>query len=68
MGCKVLPRVSDGSRGTARCGWVILLSVYRLEGRVLERYRLVVWVSRVGEILRVELPGQLHLVNDQLSL
>jgi hypothetical protein len=42
--------------------------VYRLQGEVLERYRVVVWVSRVGEILRVELPGQVSLVNDQLSL
>jgi hypothetical protein len=41
--------------------------VYRLETTLLEHYRLTVLISRVGEILRVELPGRISLVNDQLS-
>jgi len=42
--------------------------VYRLQTRLLDRYRISLIVSRVGEILRVELPGDLVLVNDQLSI
>ena len=40
---------------------------YRLQARLLDRYQVVVFVSHVGEILRVELPDDLVLVNDQLS-
>jgi hypothetical protein len=40
--------------------------VYRLEARLLDRHRIIVLVSRVGEILRVELPGELRLINDVL--
>ena len=42
--------------------------IYRLETRLLEHYHVSILISRVGEILRVELPGQISLVNDQLSL
>jgi hypothetical protein len=41
---------------------------YRLEARLMGRYEVVVVLSRVGEILRVELPGDLVLMNDQLDL
>jgi hypothetical protein len=41
---------------------------YRLEARLLGHYDVVVVLSRVGEILRVELPGDLVLMNDQLDL
>jgi len=40
---------------------------YRMEARLLDHYPLVVFVSRVGEILRVELPEDLVLINDQLA-
>jgi hypothetical protein len=40
--------------------------VYRLQTRMLDRYPVVVYVSRVGEILRVELPGGLVIVHDLL--
>jgi hypothetical protein len=40
---------------------------YRLESHLLDRYPIVILISRVGEILRVELPGELVLVNDQLA-
>jgi hypothetical protein len=40
---------------------------YRLHTRVLDRYQITIFVSRVGEILRVELPDEIVLVNDQLS-
>jgi hypothetical protein len=42
--------------------------VYRLQTRLLDRYPVKVLVSRVGEILRVELPGDVTLVNDQLTI
>src|SRR5207253_2414179 len=40
---------------------------YRLKARLLDRYQAVVMVSRVGELLRVELPFDLVLVNDAIS-
>jgi hypothetical protein len=39
---------------------------YRLKARLLDRYQMVIFVSRVGEILRVELPDEIVLTNDQL--
>lgn len=41
--------------------------VYRLQGRLLDRYQAVVLVSRAGEILRVELPNNIVLLNEALS-
>jgi hypothetical protein len=43
------------------------MKVYRLQARVLDRYYLVVYVSRAGEIMRVDLPGNVSLVNYVLS-
>jgi hypothetical protein len=40
---------------------------YRLRTQFMNRYQAVVFVSRVGEILRVELPGEVVLVNDQMA-
>ncbi|MEW6161617.1 MAG: hypothetical protein AB1813_29650 [Verrucomicrobiota bacterium] len=40
--------------------------IYRLEAQLFERYKAVVLVSRVGEILRVELPHEILLVNNAL--
>lgn len=42
--------------------------VFLLETRLLDRYPVSVVVSRVGEILRVSLPDQVTLVNDQLAV
>jgi hypothetical protein len=44
------------------------MRVYRLEARILDRHRFVAITSRVGEILRVELPGGIVLQNDALLL
>lgn len=41
--------------------------VYRLRAHVLDRYELVIFVSRAGEILRVNLPDEIVLLNDQLA-
>lgn len=40
---------------------------YRLQTRVLDKYQLTIFISRVGEILRVELPDEIVLVNDHLA-
>lgn len=40
---------------------------YRLQARLLDRFSAVVFVSRVGELLRVELPDGIVLTNDQLG-
>jgi hypothetical protein len=40
---------------------------YRLQVRLVDRFQAVFYVSRVGEILRVELPDGLVLANDQLA-
>jgi hypothetical protein len=41
--------------------------VYRLEARLLGRYKAAFFVSRVGEILRVDLPDDIVLTNDALT-
>lgn len=43
------------------------VQVYRLRTQVMDRYEVSVIVSRAGEILRVELPGEVTLVNDRLA-
>ena len=44
------------------------IRVYRLSARLLDRYPLVILVSRTGEILRMELPNDLTLVNLQSKM
>ena len=44
-----------------------LVRVYRLEARLFERYKAVLFVSPVGEILRMELPDEIILTNDALT-
>lgn len=43
------------------------VQVYRLHTRLLERYEVNVLVSRAGEILRVDLPEDVTLINDRLA-
>ncbi|MGZ8900352.1 MAG: hypothetical protein ACXW3Z_09680 [Limisphaerales bacterium] len=54
----------------ARFEWLSIgrnrVRIYRLEAKLLDRHRIVVLVSRVGEILRIELPGEFKLINDVL--
>jgi hypothetical protein len=40
--------------------------VYHLQARLFDRYHIKVTVSRVGEILRVDLPDDWVLVNEAL--
>ncbi len=43
-----------------------LVRVYRLEARLFDRYKATLFVSPVGEILRLELPDEIVLTNDAL--
>ncbi|HMJ89611.1 MAG TPA: hypothetical protein VK530_07325 [Candidatus Acidoferrum sp.] len=43
------------------------IRAYRLKATLLDRYRATFYVSPVGEILRVELPQRVHLINDVIS-
>lgn len=60
-----------GLQWEARNDWLRIghaeVRVYRLQARLLDRYQVVVIVSRVGEILRAELPDEITLVNEALS-
>ncbi|MCL4177041.1 MAG: hypothetical protein KJ072_04760 [Verrucomicrobia bacterium] len=55
----------------ARTDWMMVggtrVQVFRLEARLAERREVSVLVSRVGEIMRVDLPGGLSLVNEVLA-
>ena len=66
------PRVLASSvKCEARNDWIKIgrtsVRAYRLDIRLTDCYRAAIFVSRVGEILRVELPGDLTLVNDQVT-
>ena len=43
------------------------IRVYRLEARLFDRFKAVLFVSPVGEILRMELPDEIVLTNDALT-
>ncbi len=55
----------------ARSDWFALghsrVRAYRIEARLLDTHRASVVVSRVGEILRVELPDDIVLVNEAIA-
>ena len=59
-----------GLKWKARNDWIKIghnsVRAYRLEASLFDRYRMLILVSGVGEILRVELPEGWELVNDQL--
>jgi hypothetical protein len=41
--------------------------VYRLQTTLLDRYPIVITISRAGEILRVQLPDEISFLNDQFN-
>ena len=61
-----------GLKWEARNDWLKIASermrVYRLQARLLDRYQIVLLISIEGEILRVELPDEILLINDQLTI
>lgn len=64
------PPVTAGIEWTARQDWMKIgnsrIRIYRLEAQLLENYKAVLLLTRVGEILRVELPGEVILANESL--
>lgn len=62
---------SLGLQWEARHDWLRVghtqVRVYRLQARLFDKYQVVFLVSRVGELLRVELPQDIQLVNEALQ-
>lgn len=62
--------LSVGLKWEARQDWLKMghtrVRIFRLRARILDKYEANILVSRVGEILRVELPGEVALVNEAL--
>jgi hypothetical protein len=71
-GATNLARLDLGLNWSARNDWIPIghtsVRAYRLDATLLERYRMHVIVSGVGEILRVDLPDGWELLNDQFDL
>ncbi len=63
-------RLSLGLGWEARNDWLKVgrtpIRVYRIEAKLFDRFRAVFFVSPVGEILRVELPDDVVLMNEAL--
>ncbi|HSH94963.1 MAG TPA: hypothetical protein VK968_12510 [Roseimicrobium sp.] len=72
LGLGDLQQSAGAIKWSARNDWMQVgnarFRVYRLQGDLLDRYKIVVFVSRVGEILKIELPNQITLSNDELRL
>jgi len=66
-----LSAASLGLRWEARNDSILIgrnrVRAYRLRTKIFDRYKFTLYVSPVGEILRMELPGEIVLVNDQLA-
>jgi hypothetical protein len=64
------PSLSFGLKWEGRQDWLQMghsrVKVYQLRAHILDKYEAVIIVSRVGEILRVQLPGEMTLVNEAL--
>jgi hypothetical protein len=64
------PSVAPGLKWETRMEWLRIgrsrVRIYRAEAKLLDQYRIIVLVSRVGEILRIELPGEIRLINEVL--
>lgn len=67
-----LQHLSLGLQWDSRLDWIKIgqakLRCYRLQTRWLEKYQVTIYVSRVGEILRVQLPNEIVLQNTRMLL
>lgn len=65
------PSVALGLNWESRQDWLRFghsrMRTYRIHSRLFDRYSAVVHVSRVGEIMRAELPGGVVLINEALA-
>jgi hypothetical protein len=63
-------RTASALKWQAQNDWLVVgyaqFRVYRLRAQIAENQEVVVYVSRVGEIMKVELPNEVILVNDEL--
>ena len=63
--------MSLGLDWKARTDWLNIaherVRAYRIEARLLDKYRAALVISRVGELMRVELPAGVQLVNETLT-
>jgi hypothetical protein len=63
---------SLGLKWQARNDWLKIgnerMRIYRLQARLLDRFPIVICIGLEGQILRVELPDDILLLNDQLSV
>lgn len=68
----VVQKLSLGLQWDSRQDWLKVgsakLRCYRLHARLLEKHQITVYVSRVGELLRVELPNDIVLQNTRMLL
>ena len=67
-----LQRLSLGLQWDSRLDWIKIgqakLRCYRLQTRWLEKHQVTIYISRVGEILRVQLPNEIVLQNTRMLL
>ena len=67
-----LQKLSLGLQWDSRQDWLKIgsakLRCYRLQTRLLEKHHVTLYISRVGEILRVELPNEIVLQNTRMLL
>ncbi|MBI3874549.1 MAG: hypothetical protein HY300_00965 [Verrucomicrobia bacterium] len=67
-----LRQLAPNLRWEAHNDWMKIghsrLRVFRLEARLFDKHHIVVHVSRVGEILKVELPDEVVMLNTRLVL
>lgn len=70
-GATNLPPLDLGLNWKARNDWIPIghtsVRAYRLDAVLLDRYRMYLVVSGVGEILRIDLPDGWQLVNDDIA-
>ena len=70
LGTNQLARLSSGLRWDCRQSALMVgrssVRAYRLSTRLLDRWAVVLYASPVGEVMRIELPGDIVLLNDAL--
>jgi hypothetical protein len=72
LGLQHIRQMGPGLKWESRNDWMKIghsrLRVFRLQARLFDRHQIIVHVSRVGEILKVELPDEVVMVNTRLVL
>lgn len=70
IGQTQVANLDPGIQWDARSDWLeagnARVRIYKLQARLFDKYKTVVYTSRVGEILKAELPGDIVLMNEAL--